>query len=62
MKIGRFAEFIFDPPIKKPPFDPLECKISPSQLDFSINFFDYNMNYLDEQMEKFKLLRALKKK
>lgn len=47
MKIGRYAEFIYDPPIKKPPFDPLECKITQSQIDFSINFFDYDMNYLD---------------
>jgi len=28
MKIGRFSEFIYDPPIKKPPFDTFEVRIT----------------------------------
>ena len=28
MKVGRYSEFIYDPPIKKPPFDPLEAKLT----------------------------------
>ncbi|CAD8177252.1 unnamed protein product [Paramecium octaurelia] len=62
LKIGRFSEFIYEPPIKKPPFDPFECRITNSQIDFSINLFDYNMGNLNEQMEKFKQLRQLKRK
>ena len=62
MKNGRFAEFIYDPPIKKPPFDILEVKITTSQVDFSVNFFDYDMRSLEDQIEKFKMLRMLRRK
>lgn len=62
MKTGRFQEFVYDPPIKKPPFDPIEVRTTQHQIDFTVNFFDYDMRYLDDQMEKFKMLRMLRRK
>lgn len=62
MKNGRFAEFIYEPPIKKPPFELLEVRTSNCQIDFSINFFDYNIIKIDDQLEKFKILRMLRRR
>jgi hypothetical protein len=36
MMTGRFVEFIYEVPIKKPPFDTLEVRTTATQLDFSI--------------------------
>ena len=62
LRIGRFVQACYEPPIRKPPVDESSVRIQKTNLDFSINEFEYDVRRIDQEVEKMTQIRMIKKR